>query len=278
MIYIDKITKKGSQNMDDNRFKAVFAVVVALVLIPVINSFYGIIPAAAAILAAAAAIIVLIVLGIKKPDKKGSGIETELCSDIRSISLNARGKNYVVSEGAGFSIDDNLQTGLMSYIENGVWRIEDNGETGDAPVEIRIPESFIPEVLDITAEKGNIISFIPFAGLVRINNYDGETDIRKICANEFYAENGRGKINITSSLSGSARFVCGSGSIRVNLENEAEEFNAEAMTGMGNIRIGNEVFGSERRRGKIENNAEKNIEVSCGMGSVEIDFGGQDTI
>lgn len=275
MIYIGKMTKKGNQNMDDNKFKAALGIVVALALIPVIHSLYGIIPAAAAILAAAAAITALI---IKKPDKKGRGIETELCPDIKSISVIARGKNYVISLGAGFDIDDNLRTGLRSYIENGVWKIEDNGEIGGEPVKIRVPEGFIPKALDITAEKGNVISLIPFAGLVRVNNHDGETEIRKICADEIYAETGRGKIDITASLSDSAQFVCGSGSIRVIFENDLEEFNVEAMTGMGHIRIGNEIFGSKRRRGRIENNAKQNITANCGTGRIEVDFGRQDAV
>ena len=265
--------------MDNNKFKAVLGIVVALVLIPVLSSLYGIIPAIAAILLVVAAVIVLIVLGVKKPGKKEEEIkQKQLCSDIKSISIKARGKNYVISEGSGFGIDDNLQTGLMSYIEHGIWKIEDNGESGDAPVEIRVPRSFIPEVLEINAEKGNVISRISFAGLVRINNYDGETDIQKICADEIYAETGRGKVNITSSLSGEAKFVCGSGSIKAAFENAAEEFNVLVMTGMGNVRVGNEIFGNERRIGRIENYTDQNINVKCGMGSVEIDFGGRDAV
>lgn len=264
--------------MDNNKFRAVLAVVVALIVIPVINSLYGKIPAAVSAVIAAAAIVTLIILMIKKTNKKGNGIEPELCSDIRSISVRAIGKNYVILSGEGFSIDDNLQTELRSYVENGIWKLEDNGESGDAPVEIRIPEGFEPEMLDITVDRGNVISFITAAGSIRINNHNGEAEIRKIRTNAICAETGKGKINITSSLSGSAQFVCGSGNIKAVLENEAEEFNAEVMTGMGNARIGNEIFGGERRRGRIENNAERSIKVSCGMGNVEIDFGRQDAV
>ncbi|MDO5397023.1 MAG: DUF4097 family beta strand repeat-containing protein [bacterium] len=267
--------------MDNNKFKAVLAAVAALVIIPVINSLYGKINAAAAAAVAAAAIIVLVILTVKKPNKKGNDIEPELCSDIRSISIGARGKNYVISAGDGFSIEDNLQTGIMSYVEKGIWRIEDNDDSsntlgtaaGSAPVEIRIPAEFVPERLEITAERGNVIVLIPAADSVRINNHNGEAEIRKIHTKEIYAETGKGKVKINLSLSGSAQFVCGSGSISAVLENNAEDFNAEAVTGRGSIRIGSELFGAERRSGRIENNAEQNIKVSCGMGSVEIDFG-----
>lgn len=262
--------------MDDNKFKAVLAAAAALVLIPVISCIYGRVPAAAAL--SAAAIVVLIFFAVRKPNKKETGKEPEVCSDIRSISVTARGKNYVISTGADFSIEDHLQTGIMSYVENGVWKAEDNGEPGSAPVEICVPEGFAPQRLEVTAERGNVIVLIPAADSVRINTHDGETEIRSIHTGELYAEAGRGKITIGAFLSGSVQLVCGSGSIRAELENEAEEFNAEAMTGMGSIRIGSEFFGSDRRRGRIEHNAEKNIKASCGMGSIEVDFGRHDAV
>lgn len=264
--------------MDGNKFRAALLAVVAAVAVPVINSIYGRLPAAVSTAVMAAAIIMLIVLIIKKPSKKGSDIEPELCSDIKRLSVNARGKNYVISAGAGFNIDDNLQGGLMSYVENGVWHIEDNGEKGNAPVEIRIPEDFVPERLEITAETGNVIVLIPAVDSLSLNVRDGEADIRRIRVGNIAAELGKGKINLTAVLSGSARINCGSGSVKALFENSAEEFNIEALTGMGSIRVGDEMFGKERRKGSIGGSAEKNIRLSCGMGNIEIDFGRRESV
>lgn len=264
--------------MDGNKFRAALLAVAAAVVIPVINSIYGKLPAAVTAAVTVTALIVLIVLIIKKPQTKGRDIEPEICSDIKNISLTARGKNYFISTGTAFNIDDNLQTGLMSYVEKGVWHIEDNGETGNAPIEIRLPEDFIPERLDISIETGNVIVLIPSASSLRLNVHDGNAEIRRIRIGDLFTEAGKGKINLTAVLSGSAQINCGSGSVNALFENTSEEFNIEAMTGMGSIRIGDEVFDKERRKGSIGGSAEKNIKLSCGMGSIEIDFGRRESV
>lgn len=264
--------------MDGNKFRAALLAIIAAVTVPIINSVYGKLPAAVSTVIVAAAFIFLIVLIIKKPSKKAALPHTELCSDIKKLSIAANGKNYVISAGTDFQIDNNLQSGILSYIEGGVWHIQDNGEAGNAPVEIRVPEDFVPELLEITADTGNVMVLIPAVAALKLSVHNGEASIRKIRTGDIFAEAGRGKIDLTAELSGSAQISCGSGSVKAFIENSADEFNIEAVTGIGSIRVQDEVFGKERRKGSIGSGAEKNIRLSCGMGSIEVDFGRRENL
>lgn len=258
--------------MDGNKFRTALLVVVAAIFIPVIYGLYGRMYAGAAALITVAAIVLIIVLIVKKPKTDDKKKASDVCSDIKSISLKAKGKNYVIVSGAGFRLEENLQTGIMTYIENGVWNIEDNGEKGDAPIEIYVPNEFVPDMLSVSAQDGSVMVKIPSVKKLELQIQGGNAELYDLNAHSMKVEVGKGMVKAQVKLLGSAEFICGSGSIYGAFKNEEQSFNYNAETGMGSIRIGNEEFNSARRSGIIDNNSEYTISASCGLGKIELNF------
>lgn len=262
--------------MDGNKFRAVLLIVVSAILIPVIYSLYGNIYAGAAAIIAIAAIAVFIILVVKKPKTDDEKKKSDVCSDINSIALKARGKNYVITSGSGFNLEENLQKGLMSYVENGVWCIEDNGEKGDAPIEICVPDGFVPQKLSVSAEDGNVMIKIPSVRKLELKIQGGNAEIYDLKVYSMNIDTGKGSVRAAVKLFGSSEFNCGSGSIYVNIDSDMQNFNFNAETGMGSIKINDEEFNSGRRSGTVDNNSDNVITTRCGMGKIELNFKEQD--
>ena len=58
----------------------------------------------------------------------------------------------------------------------------------------------------------------------------------------------------------------------MTMSGEKEDYNYELEVGMGTVAIGGSEFGGMAIEKTIENSASKNMDIECGMGSVEIYF------
>ena len=271
MIYIGTFTNNATEDiMESTKFKMGLLIIAAAVIIPVLNALYGMLPAVVTAAIVIISLIILVIYTLKRP-KDGEGV-SGICSDIRGIALTARGKNYVISTGTGFNIDDNCQDGIMSYVDGNVWRIEDNGVQTSAPVEIRIPAGLALDEVSITAYNGNVIASISAAREVKLDIHDGTADMKAGEIHNMGAVCGEGRLDVSAGVIGSVGIGCGSGTVRAELDNEEDYFNIEAVSGMGSIKVGDEMFGGTRRFGRIDNNSEHDMKVNCGMGYVEISF------
>lgn len=64
----------------------------------------------------------------------------------------------------------------------------------------------------------------------------------------------------------------GAGSISMKLEGRPEDYDYSLECGMGEISIGEDSYGGLATSKTIDHGADKKVEISCGMGEVEIEF------
>ena len=258
--------------MEDNKFKFILLIVAAVIVIPVLNAIYGIIPALITAVIVIAAIVFLIVMLKKHPVKKTIE-ETELGSDIVSVMIEAKGRNYVISAGDAFLLEDSAQGPMLTFVEDGVWHIADNGDRMGVPVEITVPADFVPRELTLMVAGGNIVSGIRNADKAHIDVHTGSAEIRELRADSLRASVGNGTLSFEGAVVVDAKLLCGVGTLDAKLRNSEDYFNIEASCGMGSLTVGSESFGSDRRIGNIDNGSNYNMEVSVGMGRAQVSFG-----
>ena len=258
--------------MEDNKFRFILLTVAAVIIIPVLNAVYGIIPALITAVLVIAAIVFLIVMLKKHPAKKTIE-ETELSSDITSIMIEAKGRNYVLAPGSGFLLEDSAQGPMMTFVEDGVWHIADNGDRLNTPVEVTVPADFAPKELTMIVTGGNIVSSIQSADRAHIDVHTGSADVRGLRTDSLQASVGSGALCFEGAAAVDVKLLCGMGTLDARLRNSEDYFNIEASCGLGSLVVGSESFGSERRVGSIDNGSNYSMEVSVGMGSAKISFG-----
>lgn len=83
---------------------------------------------------------------------------------------------------------------------------------------------------------------------------------------------GTGRLELNGSVNGNADLECGLGNITLSLTNRENDFNYDIDCGIGNVLIGNQSIGGIATKRTIDNNANNNMDIKCGVGSIELNF------
>ena len=256
--------------------------IIALILIiagfgiPIMTKVYWVIPPVLNALIILGAIILLVVLQRRRTAEK-TGISEELCSDIHSVLFSSGGRNFVIRSGKRFSLSGETN-GILSFIDNGIWTVSAKNApelpANAGEVIITVPQDTRFKDASVEAETGSIILDGLYADNMKLDIHGGSLDARGIYADNMRVGCGQGKIVMHAGVSGDAVISCGSGKIDAIMKNSESDFNIYAQTGMGEIKAAGRYFGGDgERSGEINNGAKHSMQVSCGMGNVDITFG-----
>lgn len=100
----------------------------------------------------------------------------------------------------------------------------------------------------------------------------GEIDIEDLRAKDVKLDCGMGSIDIVGKMEGNVDADCGVGEINLELYDMEESFNYSIECGMGEVEIGDISYTSFGRERKIDNHAEKMMNLDCGVGTIEVEF------
>lgn len=101
----------------------------------------------------------------------------------------------------------------------------------------------------------------------------GVLEIEKLSAGEAEFEVGAGSVVLHEfEADREIAITCGMGSVEMTMSGEKEDYNYELEVGMGTVAIGGSEFGGMALEKTIQNSASKNMDIECGMGSVEVYF------
>lgn len=81
---------------------------------------------------------------------------------------------------------------------------------------------------------------------------------------------GMGDVTLEGALHSDCSINCGMGSVELQLDGREEDFNYKMSHGAGSVELGSRSM--EMGEQNIDNGADKQITVDCGMGSIDIDF------
>lgn len=100
----------------------------------------------------------------------------------------------------------------------------------------------------------------------------GEVVINKFQADEAEFECGAGSITASGDVRSLADIHCGVGSIAYTASGREEEYNYDIECGVGEVICGDNSYSGLGKDRHIDNNADKDISIEGGVGSVIIDF------
>lgn len=85
-------------------------------------------------------------------------------------------------------------------------------------------------------------------------------------------EVGMGEIIFSGSADGDVSVDCGMGSVNMTLDGKSEVYNYELKCGMGSLSVEDVYYIAGIGEQDVDNGAEKEMEISCAMGNVEVKF------
>ena len=114
-------------------------------------------------------------------------------------------------------------------------------------------------------------------GSIKADEFDAELGAgvfhaEGIEATESSWEVGAGEIVLGRIESRDMDFDCGTGSIEAKIAGKQSDFNYDVECGIGSVKIGNEEYGGVAFDKTINNGQNREIEISCGIGEIQLSF------
>lgn len=143
----------------------------------------------------------------------------------------------------------------------------------DCDIALFIPENFYLEEMKLSLGAGEISGSTAFAaGKLDIELAAGEVTLPNLQVGKLYAEVGAGSLYYKGNIGEAVDVECGMGEIELELEGAATDYNYDVEVAAGEVTVGRESFGGIAGERSVDNNASKNIDVECAMGSVTVTF------
>lgn len=220
--------------------------------------------------------------------------------DVKNLSIEAGGCEFKVlqSEDEYFYLDGSNIGKVQVYVENGTLYIKSVLKTkgvfnslNAAKLTLYVPENKTFDSLNVELGAG-VLELIPveagevslevgageiiFSNLVT-ENADISVGMGSIVLKQFEAGNlkvevGMGSMEARGDIKNSANLECAMGSIDLKLAGKEKDFNYNFEGAMGSVAIGNAEYSGIAQERSVDNDAAKELELECSMGSITVKF------
>lgn len=216
-------------------------------------------------------------------------------SDIKSLEVKINAADFTIKQGDSFSVESNLKY-LTVEDKNGVLTIRDTKKfirtyTG-AVLTLYIPADTVFDKANITTGAGRLtvdnlsadtmnfelgagevaIDTLVAASDIDINGGAGKITISGGALHNLDLDMGAGQLNLTSALTGESDFDLGVGESNITVIGNKNDYKLDIERGLGNIT----VDGTSVSNIKGQGNGNNDIEISGGIGAINLKFGKSD--
>ena len=234
------------------------------------------------------------------PILQGDTSEYSLGSGIKSLDIEMGGYFFetVASADDSFYVTTKDAEKFQCYVENGVLHLKavnanmiNIGASKERRLILSIPkDQFFEEVelelgagqaiLDnLRADKvslevgaGQIIGHNIRVGELEVSVGAGQVDLSGMDVEVLDAEIGMGELVGSGSIQKRANLECSMGNLELTLSGREQDFNYQLEVAAGNLTLGRNSYSGLAQEHEIQNGADKNLEIECSMGNVEILF------
>lgn len=207
------------------------------------------------------------------------GGSTYKLSTVKNLEIDLKAGELYMEAYSGNEIKVQVEHEDKKYVKvssgEDFLKIEGLKKIHSGDVVVYYPKDLKLDQLKIEIDAGTIVIEDEIsADLLNISIGAGELDADgKLYTETAMIEVGAGEVNIewisTDTLEGS----CGIGEMSLCLEGKEKDYNYYLECGLGEIQIGDNTHSSIADHQEIRNdNTDKKISLSCGMGEIEIDF------
>ncbi|MCM1119141.1 MAG: DUF4097 domain-containing protein [bacterium] len=129
-------------------------------------------------------------------------------------------------------------------------------------------------VQDMTASigAGQLLMEDMDLGILDVSLGAGELRTEDVTVETLSASIGMGNMEFAGDITGSADISCNMGNVSMELDGIKEDFNYQLNCVAGNMELDGDSFSGAAVDRFIDYGAQKNIEINCSMGNVEVDF------
>lgn len=186
---------------------------------------------------------------------------------------------------------------FQAYLENGTLYIRTTTSSrswinlSSCKVTLYVPEGYHYREADIELGAGELefewldadkISLGVGAGQITANGLKadslemeigmGQIDIKDVHVKDLEAEIGMGNLMVEGTIDGNVDANCSMGNLDMKITGGQQDFNYKLDGALGNIDLGSESYSGLGVSKRIDNGAQKNMEIECAAGNITISF------
>lgn len=137
---------------------------------------------------------------------------------------------------------------------------------------VYLPEGENYKEIFVDIGAGSLVADAMSGGKIEMNVGMGHTDIDNVTVKNIEVSVGMGQVEIEGNVTGDATIDCGMGQVNMELKGNGDDFDYELDCGVGSLTVDGvcNITGVGDR--SVDNDSSKEIEISVGMGSVEVKF------
>ncbi len=228
--------------------------------------------------------IIALLLGAKFYDYKLDNFNQIYEDNISSININIEAGEVIVKEGDSFKIEASniIESKLKSEVNDNTWEIEylqfknffynllNNSFSFNSKITIYIPSDTIIDKFDIDLGAGKGLIKKLSAKDIKVNVGTGSLIINDLYSEKSSIDCGVGNVDISGRMIGYNKIDNGVGSINLNLIGNEKDYNYRYDIGIGEVKLNNIKYASDDNY--INNNANNDFNIDCGVGSIEINI------
>lgn len=230
------------------------------------------------------------IIGVRKEYPLGSGIqelEVDICAYYMEICPSKDGE---------FHVETANESDLQCYVKNQTLYLKSAHHRSHHAGNLRgirlyVPEGTVFSKVDmdidagslqlgaLTTDKaefeigaGEILGKGAQIGKLEISLGAGSAEFKEMQVNDLSVDVGMGSMEFEGSIQSKGEVECGMGSVSMKLAGRETDFNYDIESAMGSVIIGTQEYSGLANGTKINNAANKKIEIDCAMGSTEISF------
>ena len=203
-----------------------------------------------------------------------------------------------VSEDNCFRVEADGMRKFQGYVEGGTMEIRGTSKVSSnsegnlgGSICLYVPEGYYFENTSLDLGAGSLSVEELQTGALEVNVGAGKMTFEKLEADQAELDCGAGQMTVGELSSRVAEVSVGMGSVRLNgdvterLDGECSmgelkltlagtqtDFNYDLSCGMGELKVGDDSYNGLAQEKQINNNASKNMELECAMGSVVVEF------
>ena len=163
---------------------------------------------------------------------------------------------------------------MQCYVENDTVKVIGGliNSKFNSNMTVYLPENISYEEINMEVGAGSIVVDGLKGKNATLEVGMGSLEVTNMNVDTLDASVGMGSIDIQGAINTDGILDCGMGSITMELAGNSKDFNYELECGLGELNVENVYYIAGIGEQSISNNAGKDIEIDCAMGSVEITF------
>jgi len=184
-----------------------------------------------------------------------------------------------VSEDNCFRVEADGMRKFQGYVEGGTMEIRGTSKVSSnsegnlgGSICLYVPEGYYFENTSLDLGAGSLSVEELQTGALEANGGAGQMTVEELSSRVAEVSVGMGSVHLNGDVTERLDGECSMGELKLTLAGTQTDFNYDLSCGMGELKVGDDSYNGLAQEKQINNNASKNMELECAMGSVVVEF------